>query len=74
MIYHKPANITYSQMCQWIDNNAYEDTCNDYTLYQYLYLIIDLLAKKSHYFNNPLDYEYFSILTANKVFLRIFTR
>lgn len=58
-------------MCQWIDNNAYEDTCNDYTLYQYLYLIIDLLAKKSHYFNNPLDYEYFSILTANKVFLRI---
>lgn len=71
MIYYKPKNLTYSQLCQWIDNNACKDDCDDYTLYRYLYLIIDLLAKKNHYFKKSEDYEDFSIFTANKVFLRI---
>lgn len=71
MIYYKPKNLTYSQLCQWIDDNARKDDCDDYTLYRYLYLIIDLLAKKNHYFKQADDYEDFSIFTANKVFLRI---
>ena len=71
MLYYKPKHLTYSQLCIWIDENAYKKDCDEYTLYQYLYLIIDLLAKKHKYFRNHYDYEQFSIFAANRVFLRI---
>lgn len=71
MIYYKPKNLTYSQLCQWIDDNSNRKDCDDYTLYKYLYLIIDILAKKNHYFSSKEDYEDFALFTANNVFMRI---
>lgn len=71
MLYYKPKSLTYSQLCIWIDKNAYEEDCDEYTLYKYLYLIIDLLAKKHKYFRHFYDYERFSIFAANRVFLRL---
>ncbi len=71
MLYYKPKNLTYSQLCIWIDNNAYKEDCDEYTLFQYLYLIIDLLSKKNKYFRNYRDYEQFSIFAATRIFFRI---
>lgn len=71
MIYYKPKNTTYSQLCQWIDENAYKDDCDDTTLFQYLYLIIDLLAKKKSYFHRTEDYDDYSIYAATRVFNRL---
>lgn len=71
MIYYKPKNLTYSQLCIWIDQNSHKDDCDEYTLYQYLYLVIDLLAKKNKYFRRYDDYEKFSIFAATRIFLRL---
>lgn len=69
--YTKPNNITYTQMCIWIDENAYKDTCNDYILYEYLYHISRMLAYKSKFFNKAAYYDDFAILMANRIFMRL---
>lgn len=71
MIYQKPKNMTYSQLCQWIDENYYKEDCDEYLLYTYLYVIINMLAKKERLFRSVEDYDNFSIFTANKVFFRL---
>lgn len=58
-------------MAIWIDNNAYSDNCDEYTMYQYIYHLANMLAHESRYFiHNPDYYDDFSLYAANYVFLR----
>ena len=69
--YRKPSNVTYTQMCIWIDENAYKEDCDEYTLFQYLYHLAGMLAFKRRFFEKNLYYHDFSIFAATKIFLRL---
>ena len=68
--YEKPSNITYTQMCIWIDENAYKEDCDEYTLFTYLYHISRMLAYKKRYFEKAAYYDDFAVLMATRIFMR----
>ena len=39
MLFTKPKNLKYTDLCIWIDANAYKSDCDDEKLYEYLFLI-----------------------------------
>lgn len=80
MTYTKPANITYTQMCQYFDKHIYEIDRNDTILYQYLYHIIYMLACKQDYFRsfdkqdnfrNFDEYDNFALYASSIIYMRI---
>lgn len=71
MIFTKPADIRYTDMAIWIDQHAYTDNCDDLTLYQYLYLLVEMFARKHKYFTKVSAYEDFSLFAANYLFERL---
>lgn len=71
MIYAKPKDVSYSQMCIWADENAYKEDCDQEKLFEYLYHVALMLAKKNKYFNNTRDYEDFAIFMASRMFFRL---
>lgn len=71
MIYVKPKNMSYSDMCIWIDEHAYEEGCDQEKLFEYLYHVALMLSKKNKYFRNSRDYEDFAIFMASRMFLRL---
>ena len=71
MIYTRSKDISYSQMCIWIDENAYTEGCDQEKVFEYLYHIALMLAKKNKYFNNTRDYEDFAIYMASHTFFRL---
>jgi len=71
MIYAKPTDLTYTDLCIWIDENAYKEDCDQQKLYEYLFLISHMLAVKGCFFDNAKDYEDFSLKVAGKLFLRL---
>lgn len=70
MTYKKPNNVTYTQMCMWIDENAYKDNCDQQKMFEYIYHIILMLARQNSYFNNSQYYDDFALQAATRVFLR----
>ena len=71
MMYIKPKDMSYSDMCIWVDEHAYEEGCDQEKLFEYLYHIALMLAKKNRYFNNNKDYEDFAIFLASRIFFRL---
>lgn len=71
MIYRKPSGVSYVDMCIYIDDNVYSDTYDENTVFEYLYHISLMLAKKSKYFSNNQDYDNFSVFSATRLFLRL---
>lgn len=69
MIFKKP-NISYTDMCIYIDKHAYEPDCDDNLVYEYLYHLLYMLARKSNYFNAEHYYEDFALQSAGKMFMR----
>lgn len=50
MIYRKPDNVTYVDMCIYIDNTAYTDKHDAQTIFEYLFHLVKHLAKKKDIF------------------------
>ena len=71
MTYTKPKDVTYTEMAIWIDENAYKDDCDDEQVYRYIYLLIEMLARKANYFDSAAIYDEFAIHSANRIFLRL---
>lgn len=72
MIYYKkPANVTYTQMCMWIDENVYKENCDDNLVFEYLYHITRMLAYKRRFFEKASYYDDFAIYCATRIFLRL---
>lgn len=71
MTYNKPSNVTYTDMCIWIDTNMYEDNCDDIKLYEYLYHILNMFARKSSYFSRSNYYDDFALMSASRLYMRI---
>ena len=71
MTYEKPKGVTYTDMCIYIDNHIYEPSFDENLIYEYLYHIVLMLAKKSHLFQKHYYYDYFAIYGANRVYFRL---
>ena len=69
--YKKPNNVTYTQMCIWIDANAYKEDCNEELLFEYLYHISRMLAYKRRFFDRADYYDDFAIFMATRIFMRL---
>lgn len=69
--YAKPSDVTYTQMCIWIDENVYKEDCDDFLVFEYLYHISKMLAYKRRFFEKSEYYDDFGIYCATKVFMRL---
>ncbi len=71
MTFQKPANITYTQMCIYIDDNIYSGSYDENLVYQYLYLLTHMLAQKMKYFEHLSDCDEFSLYMASRLYMRL---
>lgn len=71
MTYKKPLGVRYTDMAMWIDENAYSDNCKDDTLFEYLYLLTEMLARKYQFFKKADYYDEFSLHCATYFFNRL---
>ena len=71
MTFIRPKDVTYTDMCIYIDNNIYTDNYDVNTVYEYLYHIIFMLAKQSQLFNKHKYYDSFAIFGASRVYFRL---
>ena len=71
MTYFKPKDITYTQMCIYIDNNVYNESFDENLIYEYLYHIILMLARQKKYFRNSYTYDTFGLYSATKLYMRL---
>lgn len=74
MLYEKPKNLKYTDMAIFIDNNIYKEELDYQTInkiYEYLYHLSYMLARKRKFFNKSFYYEEFSIHLATSVYIRL---
>lgn len=77
MLWKKPADMKYTDMCIYIDENVtkivnpgeYPEIEN--TIYNYLWLLVKALAIKKCMFNNFQDYDPFAFHAANRLFFAL---
>ena len=78
MLWRKPADMKYTDMCIWIDENIpkigahpgeYPDI--EDTVYNYLYLLTKALAIKKRMFQNFEDYDGYAFYAASRLFTAI---
>lgn len=70
MMYKKPKDITYTEMCIYIDNNIYGEY-DESLVFEYLYHIMKMLALKSRCFSHTEDYEEFALYAASRLLMRL---
>ena len=74
MLYKKAKDLTFVDMCIWIDENVYKEHLSSQQqekIYEYLYHITKMLAYKAHLFNKGFYYEDFAIYSATRTYLRL---
>ena len=71
MTYDKPADMSYTDIAKWVDENAYLDNVDEMLLYKYLYLLTDMLAKRYGYFTNSELYDTFALFSASRLTMRL---
>ena len=70
MLYKKPKDIKYTDMCIYIDENIYGNFDED-LVFQYLFFISRMLSKKEKYFYSEEDLDNFGIYAATYYYLRL---
>lgn len=66
--------MSYSDMCIYIDTHAYDNNKTEEVrekIYEYIYLISNMLAKKMRLFSNPKYYDDFSLWYTTQVYYRL---
>lgn len=71
MLYKKPKDVRFVDMAIYIDNNIYQETHDDDLIYQYMYHLIYMFAKKSKWFRYEKDYDDFAIYGATRVYMQM---
>jgi hypothetical protein len=77
MLWKKPANMKYTEMCMYIDENVpkiinpgeHPDIEN--TIYNYLWLLVKALAIKKCMFTDFQDYDMYAFYAANRLFFAL---
>ena len=68
--YKKPPNLTYTDMCIYVDTHVYTQDCDDNLIFEYLYHIAKMLAVKKCLFKDSKLYDDFAIYAASKLLMR----
>lgn len=74
MYYKKPKNISYVDMCKYVDSISYKEDKTEEereTMYKYIYFISHMLAVKMHLFRNYEYYDDFAIWYTTQIFYRL---
>lgn len=74
MFYKKPKDVSYVDMCKYVDEFAYKrDKTDDEKelMYKYIYFISHMLAVKMHLFNNYEYYNDFALWYTSQIFSRL---
>lgn len=77
MIWKKPANMKYTDMCIYIDENVHkiknpgENPEIENTIYNYLWLLVKALAIKKCMFTDFQDYDMYAFYAANRLFFAL---
>lgn len=71
MTYNKPKGVRYVDMCMYIDENVYKEDCDDELIFQYLYHISLMIARKRRFFLKSRDLDEYALSFASKVFMRL---
>ena len=77
MIWHKPQDLKYTQLCMYIDENLEkikvpgENPDIENTIYNYLWLVVKALAIKKCMFNSFQDYDAYAFHAANRLFFAL---
>lgn len=69
--FKREKGVSYTDMCKWFDNNFYTNNREEDRAYKYIYLLLYMLAAKSHYFYKSSEYENFALYGAGIIFNRI---
>lgn len=70
-IYSKPKDTSYTDMAIYIDKHIYSGDYDENLVYEYLYLIIYMLACKAKYFAKYEDYDDFALYMSSRVYMRL---
>ena len=70
MTYKKDPNVSFTDMCIYIDNHIYDENCDFEKCYEYMYHIFYILAVKDRFFNSAKDYDEYALYGATRLFLR----
>lgn len=73
MTFTKPANITYTQMAQWVDAYATTPDCNEELLCQYLYHIVCTHAQQFKLCQSYEQLDDFALYCATRLFSKFRT-
>ena len=74
MLYKKPSNLKYVDLCIWVDANmdkiypAGTDPAIENQVWNYLWLILKAIAIKKQMFENYADYDGFSFYGATRIY------
>ena len=77
MLWKKPSGTRYTELCQFIDANVPkivnpgENPELEYTIYNYLWLLVKALAIKKCMFNEFQDYDGYAFYAANRLFFAL---
>jgi hypothetical protein len=77
MLWKKPANMKYTEMCIFIDENVPkivnpgENPELENTIYNYLWLLVKALAIKKCMFTDFQDYDMYAFYAANRLFFAL---
>lgn len=71
MLFEKDPKTRYVDMAIYIDHHIYSGDFDEELVYQYLYFLIYMLAKKKKYFSSEKVYDDFSIWFATKMYVRL---
>lgn len=70
MTYSKPENLTYTDMCIYIDTHVYEADADVNRIYEYIYHIVLMLSYKAKLFDKHRYYDPFAIYAASRIYMR----
>lgn len=77
MLFKKPTNLKYTDLCVYIDQNVPkivnpgENPELENTIYNYLWLLVKALAIKKCMFNDFQDYDMYAFYAANRLFFAL---
>ena len=77
MLFKKPANMKYTELCQFIDANVPsivnpgENPELENLIYNYLWLLVKALAIKKRMFTDFQDYDMYAFYAANRLFFAL---
>lgn len=74
MMYVKPSDLRFTDMCIYIDEHVYTSDFDAEKIFEYIFHIVRALALRANFFNKCSYYDDFSIFAATKIYMRLINK